>query len=102
MATYPPFSGLLLTSVAGVLPPTASAVPHMGNVVLVDQINGNDATGAVNALPFQTVNGLKGTGGTIDAAGPFAGDGMVFVGSGYSSFGQAGGNVLVAYRPKGK
>ena len=56
MATYPPFSGLLLTSVAGVLPPTASAVPHMGNVVLVDQINGNDATGAVNALPFQTVN----------------------------------------------
>lgn len=54
------------------------------------------------AVPFQTVNGLKGTGGTIDAAGPFAGDGMVFVGSGYSSFGQAGGNVLVAYRPKGK
>lgn len=56
MATYPPFSGLLLTNVVGVLPPTASAVPHMGNVVLVDQINGNDATGAINALPFQTVN----------------------------------------------
>jgi hypothetical protein len=56
LSTYPPFSGLLLTNVVGVLPPTASAVPHMGNVVLVDQINGNDATGAVNALPFQTVN----------------------------------------------
>jgi hypothetical protein len=56
LATYPPFSGLLLTNVVGVLPPTASAVPHMGNVVLVDQINGNDATGAINALPFQTVN----------------------------------------------
>jgi len=56
LSTYPPFSGLLLTNVVGVLPPTASAVPHMGNVVLVDQINGNDTTGAVNALPFQTVN----------------------------------------------
>ena len=56
MATYPPFSGLLLTNVAGVLPPTASAVPRMGNVVLVDQVNGNDATGAINAFPFQTVN----------------------------------------------
>ena len=52
------------------------------------------------AQPFQTVNGFKGAGGSIDAAGPFAGDGMVFVGSGYASFGQAGGNVLVAYRPK--
>ena len=56
MATYPPFSGLLLTNVAGVLPPTASALPRMGNVVLVDQVNGNDATGSVNGLPFQTVN----------------------------------------------
>jgi len=25
---------------------------------------------------------------------------MVFVGSGYASFGQQAGNVLVAYRPK--
>ena len=52
------------------------------------------------AVPFETVNKFKGNGGTIDAAGPFAGDGMVFVGSGYASFGQAGGNVLVAFRPK--
>ena len=52
------------------------------------------------AVPFETVNKFKGAGGTIDAAGPFAGDGMVFVGSGYASFGQAGGNVLVAFRPK--
>ena len=32
------------------------AAPRLGNVVVVDQINGNDATGAVNALPFKTVN----------------------------------------------
>jgi hypothetical protein len=28
----------------------------MGNTIVVDQINGNDVTGAINALPFQTVN----------------------------------------------
>lgn len=28
----------------------------MGNTVVVDPINGNDATGTVNGLPFQTVN----------------------------------------------
>lgn len=52
------------------------------------------------AVPFKTVNGIDGKGGSIDAAGPFAGDGMLFVPSGYASFGQTGGNVLVAYRPK--
>jgi hypothetical protein len=33
-----------------------SAFPRMGNTIVVDQINGNDVTGAINALPFQTVN----------------------------------------------
>jgi hypothetical protein len=28
----------------------------MGNTIVVDQINGNDSTGAVNGLPFATVN----------------------------------------------
>jgi polyvinyl alcohol dehydrogenase (cytochrome) len=48
----------------------------------------------------QTVTKIAGSGGSIDAAGPFAGDGMLFVGSGYGSFGQQAGNVLVAFRPK--
>ena len=52
------------------------------------------------ATAYQPVNKIPGNGGSIDAAGLFAGDGMVFVNSGYASFGQAGGNVLVALRPK--
>jgi polyvinyl alcohol dehydrogenase (cytochrome) len=53
------------------------------------------------ARPYpQTVTGLPGAGGSIDAAGLFAGDGMVFVNAGYASFGQAAGNVLVALRPR--
>lgn len=49
---------------------------------------------------YAPVNGIAGAGGSIDAAGLFAGDGMVFVNSGYASFGQAAGNVLVALRPR--
>jgi polyvinyl alcohol dehydrogenase (cytochrome) len=54
------------------------------------------------ATAYQPVNGIPGAGGSIDAAGLFAGDGMVFVNSGYASFGQAAGNVLVALKPKSK
>jgi len=52
------------------------------------------------AVPFKGVNKLDGKGGSIDAAGPFAGDGLLFVSSGYASFGQQAGNVLVAYRAR--
>jgi len=37
----------------------------MGNTIVVDQINGNDATGQVNGLPFQTVNAAVTYMGTI-------------------------------------
>lgn len=55
ITAQPPFSGYTL-AVSGVLPPGTAALPRMGNTIVVDQINGNDATGAVNGLPFQTVN----------------------------------------------
>lgn len=41
------------------------AFPKMGNTIIVDQINGNDLTGAVNGLPFQTVNAAVTYMGTI-------------------------------------
>ena len=63
------------------------------------------ATGKVLAVhdtarAFPDANGQKAVGGSIDATGVFAGDGMVFVNSGYGSFNQTPGNVLVAFRPK--
>jgi polyvinyl alcohol dehydrogenase (cytochrome) len=48
---------------------------------------------------FTTVNGVAGNGGSIDSHSVFAGAGTLFVGSGYSGFGQAPGNVLLAFRP---
>lgn len=63
------------------------------------------ATGRVlfeydTARPYDTRNGVEARGGAIDSHSVFAGDGMVFVGSGYGAFAQQPGNVLVAFRPK--
>lgn len=49
---------------------------------------------------YDTVNGVEGYGGSIDSHSIAAGAGMVFVGSGYGSFGQVSGNVLLAFKPK--
>ena len=51
--------------------------------------------------PTTTLNkDVAGMGGSIDAHSISAGAGMVFINSGYGSFGQTGGNVLIAYKPK--
>ena len=50
---------------------------------------------------FETVNGVDGRGGAIDGAGPVVAGGLLFVVSGYSSFSQMAGNVLLVYGPGG-
>ena len=51
------------------------------------------------AREFQTVNGVKAKGGSIDGPGAVVVNGMVFVNSGYSRFGGMPGNVLLAFAP---
>ncbi|MEX0942757.1 MAG: PQQ-binding-like beta-propeller repeat protein [Pseudomonadales bacterium] len=51
---------------------------------------------------FETANGFAGKGGSIESQTIAAGAGMIFVGAGYSQFRQAPGNVLLAFKPKGK
>lgn len=46
---------------------------------------------------FDTVNGVKAHGGTMDSAGPVVVDGMVYVSSGSDGFGGRPGNVLLAF-----
>ncbi|GAB4027808.1 PQQ-binding-like beta-propeller repeat protein [Spirosoma koreense] len=46
---------------------------------------------------YQTVNGVPGKGGAIDGPSPVIADGMLFVNSGYGSFGEIPGNVLLAF-----
>jgi polyvinyl alcohol dehydrogenase (cytochrome) len=49
---------------------------------------------------YETVNGVKANGGSLDGAGPVVVGGMVFVNSGYSKNGGLPGNVLLAFAPE--
>jgi polyvinyl alcohol dehydrogenase (cytochrome) len=49
------------------------------------------------AIHFETVNGIEGSGGSIDGPAPVISDGMLIVNSGYGMFGQMKGNVLLAF-----
>lgn len=51
------------------------------------------------AKVYTTVNGVRGTGGSLDGAGPVVAGGMLFVNSGYPRFGGMPGNVLLAFGP---
>ena len=51
---------------------------------------------------FETVNGVKANGGSLNATGPVIAGGMMFVNSGYSVLGGMGGNVLLAFFVEGK
>ena len=46
---------------------------------------------------YTTVNGIKGDGGSIDAAGALVAGGFVLTNSGYGQWRGKGGNVLLAY-----
>jgi polyvinyl alcohol dehydrogenase (cytochrome) len=46
---------------------------------------------------FETVNGVKGQGGSIDSAGPVIAGGLVLTNSGYGLWRGKPGNVLLAF-----
>jgi polyvinyl alcohol dehydrogenase (cytochrome) len=49
---------------------------------------------------FQTVNGVKGYGGSIDGPGAVVASGLVFITSGYTRNGGVAGNVLLVFGPE--
>jgi polyvinyl alcohol dehydrogenase (cytochrome) len=51
------------------------------------------------AKEYATVNGVPGKGGAIDSASLYAANGLLITNSGYGSFGQAPGNVILAFKP---
>ena len=52
--------------------------------------------------PYDTVNGVEATGGSLDGPGPVVAGGMLFVNSGYAFIGGMPGNVLLAFSIDGK
>lgn len=71
-----------------------------GKLVVLDGKTGAVLRTVDTLGPVQTVNGVPGKGGSIDSHAVSAGNGMVFVTSGYGSFGQTPGNVLIALKPR--
>lgn len=49
---------------------------------------------------FQTADGVAANGGSLDVAGAVVAEGMVFVVSGYPSYGGKPGNALLAFKPE--
>ncbi|GAB1258878.1 hypothetical protein NBRC116494_33800 [Aurantivibrio plasticivorans] len=52
------------------------------------------------AQQFDAINGIEGNGGSIDNASIIAGNGYLFVNSGYGMFGEVPGNVMIAFKAK--
>jgi polyvinyl alcohol dehydrogenase (cytochrome) len=94
---------------AGCNPAQSAAVTAIPGVVFSPSNDGhvrayNTADGKVvwdfNTIrEYQTVNGAKGRGGSIDGPGVVVAGGMVFVTSGYARNGAVPGNVLLAFAP---
>jgi polyvinyl alcohol dehydrogenase (cytochrome) len=71
-----------------------------GRLHIFDAGSGEVLSTFDTARPFETLNGVEGQGGSIDSHSIGAGAGMLFIGSGYGSFSQMPGNVLLALRPR--
>jgi polyvinyl alcohol dehydrogenase (cytochrome) len=70
-----------------------------GEVMILDGKTGTVLKTLDTIGPKKTINGVDAKGGSIDSHGVSAGAGMIFINSGYGSFGQTPGNVLIAYKP---
>jgi polyvinyl alcohol dehydrogenase (cytochrome) len=102
-----PAPALTCTSGPGCSKAQSAAISVMPGAVFSGSIDGHlraysTKDGAiiwdVNTMqPYQTVNGVKGEGGSIDAAGPAIAGGFVLTNSGYGQWRGKGGNVLLAY-----
>jgi len=68
---------------------------------VIDAKTGQELWKYDTATTFDTLNGVKGHGGSIDTASFVGVNGLLLANSGYGMFGQAPGNVMLAFRPKG-
>lgn len=71
-----------------------------GEVMIFDGKTGELINQFDTVGPIDTLNDIDGHGGSIDSHSISAGAGMIFINSGYGSFQQTPGNVLIAYKPK--
>jgi polyvinyl alcohol dehydrogenase (cytochrome) len=84
-----------------VIPGVVFAGSSSGTVYAYSTEDGHALWHFDTAREFQTVNGVRASGGNMSSAGPVVAGGMVFVPSGYSDLGSGvRGNVLLAFGVK--
>ena len=75
-----------------------SAAPN--GAIYVNDAKTGELLWTYEAKEFTGINGVTGKGGSIDSNSITAVNGLLLVNSGYGMFGQAGGNMLLAFKPK--
>jgi polyvinyl alcohol dehydrogenase (cytochrome) len=70
-----------------------------GRLHALDSTTGKLLWIQATAKEYTTANGVPGKGGAIDAASIYAANGLIIANSGYGSFGQAPGNVILGFKP---
>lgn len=90
-------------------PAPASAIPGVvfsgsldGHLRAYDTSNGDVIWEFDTQREFETVNGIRARGGSLNATGPTVAGGMLFVASGYLAVAGMPGNVLLAFSVDGK
>ena len=73
-----------------------------GHLRAYDTTNGRIVWDVDTAIEYQSVNGVKAKGGSLDGPGPVVVGGTLYVNSGYGMFGEMPGNVLLAFTVDGK
>lgn len=89
------FSATPMVAGGAVIAPTLD-----GKIFAFDAETGEVLKEIDTATAIPTMNGVEGKGGSIDSHAVSAAPGMILVGSGYASFSQTPGNVLLALKPK--
>jgi polyvinyl alcohol dehydrogenase (cytochrome) len=90
-----PAHSAAVTSIPGIV----FASSNDGHVRALDARDGTVVWDFNTMREFDTVNGVKARGGSIDGPGAVVAGGMVFVTSGYARNGGVPGNVLLAFAP---
>lgn len=89
---YPSFSGALTVSSGLVV-----AGGMDGKLHAFSTEDGTELWRFDTERPFKTVNGIPGSGGSIDADGAVIADGRLLINSGYDLYGQLAGNVVLMF-----
>lgn len=88
-----PAQGAAVTAIPGVV----FSGSQSGEMRAFDSTTGAEIWRFDTVRDFDTVNGAKGRGGSIDQAGTVIVDGMVYFNSGYSKWGANPGNVVLSF-----